>query len=363
MRAPRIGIVLGGGGVIGNAYLSGVLEGIRQVSGWDPCEAQITVGTSAGSVSGALSALGVSTEGMYHYILGEPPMETGTTLSPGVSVPENLNETFEGRSDMEWTENLYPRTGVMPRPFLSSPHAVLRGLLRPRRTPLELFVSGLIGEGFVSTRTIGQIIERVQARGWPSREYWAVAVDLESGRRVALGRRGAPVTDVSRAVRASCAIPGFFAPVRIQGRRYVDGGVWSVSNLDLVAGLGLDLVICINPMSSLEGRSYEGPVDRFTGVVRRLEERAWHRFGRRLGWERSRVERKGTPVALLQPTTADLEVIPLNLMEPAARAPVARRALKTTIATLETSKEWRAPLCILADAAKSVADSRERIPA
>lgn len=350
-RGPRIGLVLGGGGVIGNAYLSGVLEGIRSVSGWDPCHAQLTVGTSAGSVSGALTALGVPADGMYRYVTGQPLTPEGETVAPGT---EALARAFEGRSDMQWTDDLYPRTGVFPRPVLSSPRAVLRGLLRPSRTPLELFVSGLIGEGFVSTRRIGEIIERVKARGWPQREFWAVAVDLATGRRVALGQPDAPATDVSRAVRASCAIPGFFAPVRIQGRRYVDGGVWSVSNLDLVAGRGLDLVICVNPMSSLEGRSYEGPVDRFTGAVHRLERRAWDRFGRRLGWERNRVERSGTPVVLLQPTAADLEVIPLNLMEPAARAPVARRALETTLATLETRREWRKPLRLLAEAARAV---------
>jgi len=360
VRVPRIGLVLGGGGVIGNAYLSGVLEGIRRVSGWDPGQAQITVGTSAGSVSGALTALGVPTEAMYGYVQGQPLTDTPAAGAAGA---EHLARAFGSRSDREWTERLYPRTGVLPRPFLSSPRAVLRGLLRPRRTPLELFVSGLIGEGFVSTRTIGQIIERVQARGWPSREYWAVAVDLETGRRVALGRRDAPVTDVSRAVRASCAIPGFFAPVRIEGRRYVDGGVWSVSNLDLVAGRGLDLVICVNPMSSLEGRSYEGPVDRFTGAVRRLERRAWQRFGRRLGWERSRVERRGTRVALLQPTAADLEVIPFNLMDPAARAPVARRALETTTAALETRSEWHEPLRMLGAAARAAARAAEAAPA
>jgi NTE family protein len=48
-------------------------------------------------------------------------------------------------------------------------------------------------------------------------------------------------------VAASCAIPGFYRSVRIGGRRYVDGGVQSTSNLDLMAGLGLDLVICLNP--------------------------------------------------------------------------------------------------------------------
>jgi len=242
---------------------------------------------------------------------------------------------------------------VFPRPILSSPRAVLRGLMRPWQTSLELFVAGLIGEGFISTRTIGELIDLVCPNGWPERGYWAVAVDLESGQRVALGRPDAPRTDVARAVRASCAIPAFFAPVRIDGRRYVDGGVWSVSNLDLLANRGLDLVICVNPMSSLEGRSYEGPVDRFTGAVHRLEERAWGRFGRRLGWEKRRVERSGTPVLLIQPTAADLEVIPVNLMNATERSAVAQRALETTVAGFETRREWLEPLHLLQRAAEA----------
>jgi NTE family protein len=347
MRAPRIGVALGGGGVIGNAYLTGVLEAIRRVSGWDPGQAQVTVGTSAGSVNGALSALGMPSELMYRYVCGELP-----TTEQAEGLPEAA-QRFRDHPDRDWTDRLFPPTGVVPRPLLSSPRAVLRGLLRPWATPVELFVAGLIGEGFVSTRTIGELIQLVCPQGWPQRRYWAVAVDLETGRRVALGRRGAPRTDVARAVRASCAIPAFFAPVRIGGRRYVDGGVWSVSNLDLLAGLDLDLVVCVNPMSSLEGRCYEGPVDRLTGALHRLERRAWGRFGRRLGWERRRVERSGTPVLLIQPTAADLEVIPLNLMRARERRAVAQRALETTIAGLETRREWLAPLRTLQRAAEA----------
>jgi NTE family protein len=346
---PRIGLVLGGGGVIGNAYLTGVLEGIRCVSGWDPGSAEITVGTSAGSVNGALSALGMPIELMYRYVCGERPSpEEAATL------PEPARR-FQDHPDREWTDRLFPPTGVLPRPFLSSPRAVARGLLRPWATPLELFVAGLVGEGFVSTRTIGELIALVCPSGWPKRRYWAVAVDLEHGRRVALGRRGAPRTDVARAVRASCAIPAFYAPVRIRGHRYVDGGVWSVSNLDLLAGQKLDLVVCVNPMSSLEGRSYEGPVDRFTGAVHRLERRAWSRFGRRLGWERRKVESSGTPVLLIQPTAADLEVIPVNLMRAGERGAVAMRARETAIAGLESRREWLPALHTLERAADAAA--------
>jgi NTE family protein len=345
MRTPSIGVVLGGGGVIGNAYLTGVLEGIRRASGWDPGTAHVTVGTSAGSVNGAFSALGMPCDLMYRYVCGERP-----TAEEVAALPEAARR-FQEHPDREWTDRLFPPTGVLPRPILSSPRAVLRGLLRPWETSLELFVAGLIGEGFVSTRTIGELIALVCPSGWPERGYWAVAVDLESGERVALGRQGAPRTDVARAVRASCAIPAFYAPVRIDGRRYVDGGVWSVSNLDLLAGQALDLVVCVNPMSSLDGRSYEGPVDRFTGAVHRLERRAWGRFGRRLGWERRQVERSGTPVLLIQPTAADLEVIPVNLMRAEERSAVAQRALATTIAGFEARRDWLDPLRTLRRAA------------
>ena len=341
---PRIGLVLGGGGVIGHAYLTGVLEGIRRVSGWDPADAEVTVGTSAGSVCGALSAIGLPCELMYRYVCREEP-------PPEEELPE-LAARFREHPDDEWTARLYRPTGIAPRPFLSSPHAVLRALLRPWDTSLDMFVAGLLGEGFLSTRSIGDIVEVVQPAGWPDRRFWATAVDLDAGIRVAFGRPGAPTTDVARAVRASCAIPAVFAPVRVQGRRYADGGIWSVSNLDILAGEGLDLIVCVNPMSSLEGRSYEGPVDRITAAIHDLERRSHLRFGRRLGWERRAVERAGTPVLLIQPTAADLEMFPLNLMSADERPAVARRALETTIAALETRRDWLGSLRVLQTAAR-----------
>lgn len=343
-REVRVGLVLGGGGVIGNAYLTGVLEAVRRVTGWDPGTAEVTVGTSAGSVNGAFSALGVPVEAMYRYVCDDDPPDELSAVAAG----------FRGHPEHEWTDRLYRPTGTLPRPVLSSPCCVLRAVLNPRETSLDLFVAGLLGEGFISTRTIGELIRTVRPSGdWPERAFWAVAVDLESGRRTAFGRDDAPPTDVARAVRASCAIPAFFAPVRVGGRRYVDGGVWSVSNLDLVAARGLDVVVCVNPMSTLEGRSYEGPVDRITAAIHDLERRAWLRFGRRLGWERRMVEGAGTPVLLVQPTAADLEVIPVNLMRAEERRAVAQRACETTIAGLESRREWLPALRLLRDAAAS----------
>ena len=74
-----------------------------------------------------------------------------------------------------------------------------------------MLLTGLLPEGNRSTRTIGEVVENVWSRGWPRRRFWAVATDLDSGHRVPFGRSGSPATDLSRAVRASCAIPSFFA--------------------------------------------------------------------------------------------------------------------------------------------------------
>lgn len=78
-----------------------------------------------------------------------------------------------------------------------------------------------------------------------------MAVDYATGRRVAFGRAGSPPARLPDAVAASCAIPGFYRCVEINGRSYVDGGVRSTSNLDALRGEPLDLVVALNPTSSL----------------------------------------------------------------------------------------------------------------
>ena len=108
-----------------------------------------------------------------------------------------------------------------------------------------------------------------------------------SSRSDARARRAASLAD---AVAASCAVPGFYRPVRIGGRRYIDGGVHSLSNLDMLADLGLDLVICLNPTSSLHTPRHQTLVDRAAGPAApavgtraRTRGRAGTRIGHRGG--------------------------------------------------------------------------------
>jgi NTE family protein len=108
------------------------------------------------------------------------------------------------------------------------------------------------------------------------------------------------------AVAASCAVPGIYRPVRIGDRTYVDGGAWSPSNPDCVARAGLDLVLCLNPLSTLPEELAGGGRGALRGGLRRAT-------GRRLGWEARRLEERGTAVVTLQPVLADLAVMGGNL--------------------------------------------------
>ncbi len=116
-------------------------------------------------------------------------------------------------------------------------------------------LAGWLPRGFISTGPIRDLVEGFVPGDWPDHpSYWAVAADYSSGKRVAFGRDDAPMASAGDAVAASCAIPGFYHPVKVAGRRYVDGGICSTSNLDLLCGADLDLVVCLNPMSSRGAR-------------------------------------------------------------------------------------------------------------
>jgi len=153
---------------------------------------------------------------------------------------------------------------------------------------------------------------------------WINAVRLETGRRVTFGRDLRVTTDVATAVAASCAIPGFFAPVAVDGVRYVDGGVHSPTNADLVAGLELDLVVVSSPMS----------------MARRGVRLAPDQLGRRLSLialarEVGRIRAGGTPVLTFQPTGRVLDVMGWNAMDASRRADVAREAHASATRRLE----------------------------
>jgi NTE family protein len=312
----RVGLVLGAGGVLGGAWLTGGLNALARETSWDPSSAEYVVGTSAGSVIGALLAAGIPPWFMIAHSAGESFAGLdGPDGRPAAEADRAGGADFRLHRGLPWLGPGSLRLGL----------ASMRNPLR--HTPLQL-LAGWLPAGLVSTDSIKEVVRRAVPGRWVEHpSYWAVACDYTSGRRVPFGRIDAPQASIADAVAASCAIPGFFRPVRIGGRRYVDGGIYSASNVDLLAGRGLDLVICLNPLSSLEPDADVGP----SGLLGRAARRA---NGRRLGFEAKRVRAYGTEVALIQPLAEDHVAMGRNLMSAARRQQVIETAERTVAAQL-----------------------------
>jgi NTE family protein len=194
---------------------------------------------------------------------------------------------------------------------------------RPGKHRLAAALSAWVPEGVMSATPLKETVRTVVPEGWVrDRQLWVVATDYATGRRVCFGREDAPSAELADAVAASCAVPGLYKPQRIGGRVYVDGGAWSISNLDAVVRERLDLVICLNPMSSRPEELVRAQKGRLSGALRRSA-------GKRLGWEARRVRETGTEVVLLQAVAEDLKHMRGNVMSTARRHAVLEEARRT----------------------------------
>lgn len=205
-------LVLGGGGVAGIAWLTGVLAGLAD-EGTDVTGADLLLGTSAGSAVAAQVA-GGGPIGELFARQADPALQNRELVpSGGVTVAE-FAEIWMRLAE----EN-------------DDPAAIRRGL----------------GARALATDTVDEAARREVIEGrlpvheWPSRDLRVTAVNALTG-DLRVFDRGSGVSLVD-AVAASCAVPMIWPPVTIGGIRYVDGGVRSVNNLDLAAGYGRVLLI------------------------------------------------------------------------------------------------------------------------
>ncbi len=219
-------VVLGGGGITGIAWEVGVVQALRQ-GGVDLGSADLILGTSAGSVVGTLLAAGADLDALAseHLTSGVDLAELGADFDA-----EQLTVTVMGlMAGAETFQEVRARIGTL----------------------------ALAADGDEEER-LAVFEGRLPVHEWPDRELWITGVDTATGEPAVWSRTsGVPLL---RAVAASCAVPGVWPPVTIDGRRYMDGGVRSTNNADLVAGS--DPVVVLAPYTiGLEG-SLDAEVER-----------------------------------------------------------------------------------------------------
>jgi NTE family protein len=304
---------------VGHAFHAGVLGALGDEFGWDAGRADLLVGTSAGSLVAALLRAGLPAADLARRARGEAlsPEGAAVVARAGLGPPRRREQR---RS---------------PVGAMASPSRVARAFRAPWEVRAGSLVAAMLPPGRVPTDPIAAPFAALYGEHWPSRSLWIVAVDLDTGRRTVFGRPGSPDATPAGAVQASCAIPAYFEPVQIGAARYVDGGVHSTTNADLVAAARPDLVLISAPMSAVRGAARMS----VTLPIRQIARLS-------LAREVAGLRRQGIEVVTFQPTAADLEVMNGDALDPAKLAPVTTRVTETARRRL-TQSDVRARLAPL----------------
>ena len=269
-----IGMVFSASGAKGDPFHSGVIAAIAEHTGFDSRDAELVVGTSAGSFTATALRAGLAPLDAEARHLGRELSGEGTAIVERIVTP--------------YTEPEVERS-LLP----SAPRMTLNSIIPPWKIDPARFVYGLLPEGTRSGASIATRIDELLPDGWPKRPTWIVAVRTNDGRRIVFGRDDVAGT-VGQATQASAAIPAFYTPVRIGDRSYVDGALHSSTNADLVATLGFDLVIISSVKTATpDARSWTGDAERW-----------W--FSNKLDSEVAEIRSRGTAVVVIEPAEPEL---------------------------------------------------------
>ena len=278
--APDV-LVLAAGGILGEAWMSGVLAGMEEAAGLDLREVETFVGTSAGSIVAARLAA------------GKPPRRPRGGDEGG---DPGFVEDAPPRSPLSTAMSVAARVAAGPLASSTLTLGAPVGALA-RRAALAAIPDG--------TRRLDHLHGEMRSLGARFDGRLRVCcVDRASGRRVVFGAPGAPEAEVADAVVASCSIPAVFRPVEIGGRRYVDGGAWSLTNMDAApAGRGTE-VLCLHPSGSraLAVTSAWGAARAAAGAAAELEALA--------------LRTRGARVRVVSPSPEAGEAMGTNFMDP-----------------------------------------------
>ncbi|HYA18546.1 MAG TPA: patatin-like phospholipase family protein [Bryobacteraceae bacterium] len=283
-------LVLGGGGPVGIAWESGLIAGLAE-AGIDLSAADFIIGTSAGSFVGAYIAAGT------------PPTMLAAPFLGEAGMPKSASELLSSPPDLTvlMAKMMESFAGVRPN------DEVCREIGQWALASAAMSEDAYLG-------TFGKSLAPLLSGGWPGKNYTCPAVDTATGVPVEWNKDSG--VDLLHAIASSCAVPGIYPPVTIQGRRYMDGGMRSPTNADLVKGCEKVVVIAV-------ARADAPPV-----------------FSRPLERELNALRESGSQVELIRPNAECLEAFGANLMDASRRPAAAAAGLKQGRAGIEALRAF-----------------------
>jgi NTE family protein len=259
-------LVLGGGGVAGIAWITGLLAGLAE-AGDDLTAADVLIGTSAGAAVAAQVGSGLPLAELL--ARQTDPARQAAEIAAEVDLAKLAGELAAALAGASSPDQYLQRIGAYALVAQTVPEAVRRAVIESRLPRQE----------------------------WPERPLRLTAVDAVSGELRIFDRdSGASLVD---AVAASCAVPGIWPAVTIAGRRYMDGGVRSGANADLAAGY--PRITVVSPLGFDSALPSPFPL---RAVVGRLRD-------------------DGSQVTVIVPDRASATAIGANPLDPSARLPAA----------------------------------------
>jgi predicted acylesterase/phospholipase RssA len=344
-RSDRVALVLGGGGLTGGVYEIGALRALdllavnRNVNDLD-----IYVGTSAGSFVAAMTANGVTPAEMMQVVngRGDTPFRdvgVGTAMRPNVKEFARTGALFPLRLARLAAE-LIPKIGEVSA------------------MDLVLGLGEDLPSGLYSGRGLEKYLEEVlsdpertndfRALG---RELYITATDLDVCERIVFGAEGWDDTPISRAVRASTALPMLYKPVRVGDRELVDGGIISTTNVDVAVAAGATLIIVVNPLVPYVGDHDRSHPDMPGSRPSHISDMGMAQIGyqsfRLIAWQRlhevaARWEKRypDVDIVLIEPDADDRLMSETAIMDFTKRVEIARHGFQSVTVKLADNYDY-----------------------
>ena len=372
-RAPKIGLAVAGGGPIGGMYELGALRAMDEaIEGLDLTRLDCYVGVSSGAFLAAGLANRMGTAEMCRiFITGDSDdvqFRPETFLRPAffeymrraASAPRLAAEWWRDlvfrRGDSRWSDAINRFGGLVPTGIFDS-------------TQIEIFLR----EVFTRRGRTNDFRELAAP-------LFVVAVELDSGKAVRFGGEDWDDVPISRAVQASAALPGLYAPVEVRGKHFVDGALRRTMHASLLLERGVDLLIGINPLVPFDSSSARRTPD---GIDQRLSEgglpvvlsqtfRTLLQSRMQVGLQRYAQTYPNIDQLVFEPNSDDGELFFTNVFSFAARRRVCELAYRNTMEDLRTRGDVLRPMLeahglalredVINDTTRSIVDGLPKQP-